>query len=306
MDDSTEEAATADMCCASCGQAEIDDIKLKMCDGCNLVKYCSDDCQENHREQHEGECKKRAAELRDRDLFQQPDESHLGDCPICCLPLPLDIEKSILMDCCSKLICNGCDRANQKREYEAGLEPRCPYCREPIAQSKEEADKRRMKRIKKNDPAALREVGKKHYHEGDYDEALKYLTSAAALGDADAHYNLSIMYQNGKGVEKDVKKKVYHWEEAAIRGHPQARFNLGYIEAMDGRFERAKKHWIIAANLGYHDSLSNLKKLYADGHASKEDYAGALRAYQAALEATKSADREKAEEAIKSGEVVMF
>ena len=35
--------------------------------------------------------------------------------------------------------------------------------------------------------------------------------------------------------------------------------------------------------------------LYKNGHASKEDYAGTLRAYQAAVEATKSAERKKAE-----------
>jgi TPR repeat protein len=63
----------------------------------------------------------------------------------------------------------------------------------------------------------------------------------------------------------------------------------------NGRYDRAKKHWIIAANLGDHDSLKCLKKLYADGHASKEDYASALRAYQAAVEETKSAEREEAE-----------
>jgi hypothetical protein len=95
-----EEAMAADgtMCCASCGKAAIDDIKLKNCPDCDLVKYCSDDCQEKHREQHEEECKKRAAELRDRDLFTPPEESHLGDCPICCLPLPLDHLKSALAD----------------------------------------------------------------------------------------------------------------------------------------------------------------------------------------------------------------
>ena len=56
------------MCCASCGISAIDDVKLKDCDGgCDLVKYCSDDCQENHREQHEEEESKKR--LRDRDLF---------------------------------------------------------------------------------------------------------------------------------------------------------------------------------------------------------------------------------------------
>jgi hypothetical protein len=52
-------AADDMMCCASCGIAAIDDAKLKKCnDGCDLVKYCSDGCQEKHREQHESACKK--------------------------------------------------------------------------------------------------------------------------------------------------------------------------------------------------------------------------------------------------------
>ena len=59
-----EEVAT-DICCASCGIAEVDDVKLKPCDGCDLVKYCSDTCKEDHRLQHETLCRERAAELRD-------------------------------------------------------------------------------------------------------------------------------------------------------------------------------------------------------------------------------------------------
>jgi hypothetical protein len=47
------------------------------------------------------------AELRDRDLFTQPDSSHLGDCPICCLPLSLDQSKATFMGCCSKTCAGG-------------------------------------------------------------------------------------------------------------------------------------------------------------------------------------------------------
>ena len=32
-------------CCASCGIAELDDTELVPCDGCDLVKYCGDDCR---------------------------------------------------------------------------------------------------------------------------------------------------------------------------------------------------------------------------------------------------------------------
>ncbi len=288
------DAEEVDTCCASCGKAGIDDVILKNC-ACGLVKYCTIECQKNHRPQHKKLCKKRLAKLRDIDLFEQPDESHLGDCPICCLPLPLNASKSTFMPCCSKSTCDGCNIANQTREHEAGLEHRCVYCREPAPKSDEEANKRIMKRIKKNDPDAMEFMGRNCIDEGDYEKALEYLTKAAELGNAEAHYNLSHMYDNRWGVEKDDEKRVHHIEEAAIGGHPQARYNLGNHETKNGRLERALKHFVIAANLGLHESLQRVKELYADGHASKEDYATALRAYQAALDATKSAERDEAE-----------
>ena len=299
-----EEAAVvvdADEVCASCGVAAIDDTKLKNCDGgCDLVKYCSNECQDNRREQHEEECMKRLSEIRDRDLFTMPDGSHLGECLICCLPL--DESKSNLMPCCCKYICNGCAYANAQREIEAGLEQRCAFCREPVTETGEERDKNIMERVKKNCPVAMRHMGGKRHIEGDYEGALEYFTRAAELGNAAAHHALSIMYYKGEGVEKDVEKHVYHEEQAAIGGHPAARYNLGVIEMGNGRFERAKKHFIIAANRGHEKSPNGVRGLYADGHASKEDYANALRAYQAAVEATKSPEREEAEETIKNGD----
>ncbi len=294
MSTENEAVADADEVCASCGVAAVDDVKLKKC-ACDLVKYCSVACQKDHRPQHKKMCKKRLAELRDRDLFEQPDESHPGECPICCVLLPIDGSKCMLMGCCCKLICHGCMYANKRREYEAGLEQRCAYCREPLAKSQEESHKRAMKRVKQNDPVALREEGRSCRSEGDYKGMVEYLTKAAALGDVGAHYDLSNLYRKGELVEKDMKKFIYHSEEAAIGGHPSARYNLGCEEERKGRFDRARKHFIIAANLGYYDSLKAIKDLYEIGHASKEDYASALRAYQAAVEATKSSQRKEAE-----------
>ncbi len=83
---------SADEVCACCGKAEVDDTKLKKC-ACLLVRYCSVDCQKNHRPQHKKACRKRLAEKRDDLLLTQPEESDLGECPICCLPLPLDDSK---------------------------------------------------------------------------------------------------------------------------------------------------------------------------------------------------------------------
>ena len=41
--------------------------------------------------------------LSDKELFEQPDGSHLGECPLCVLPLSLDLKKSTLYSCCCKL-----------------------------------------------------------------------------------------------------------------------------------------------------------------------------------------------------------
>ena len=83
MNAAVEEKDTM-MFCASCGTAGGDDIKLKQCTACYLVKYCSVKCQRDHRKQHKKECKKRAAELRDEILFKQPESTHLGDRFVVC------------------------------------------------------------------------------------------------------------------------------------------------------------------------------------------------------------------------------
>eukprot|EP00984_Skeletonema_dohrnii_P032467 scaffold26701_cov77-Skeletonema_dohrnii-CCMP3373.AAC.5 len=283
------------MCCASCGVAEVDDIKLKQCNDCDLVRYCSDECQQEHRPQHELSCKERAAELRDEILFRQPASSHLGDCLICLLPISvdglLDATKFIVLDCCGKIYCIGCAFAVTKRACEESLEHTCPFCR----QSPKNFDAKKVtKRMQANDPVAFSTMGGRCYNKGDYKGALKYLTKAAELGDVDAHFHLSLWYQGGRGVEKDKKKELYHMEEAAIAGHPYARHNLGCIELRTGRVQRAVKHFIIAANLGYDDSIKALKECYTKGNVSKEDFAAALRAYQAAMDAAKSPQREEA------------
>ena len=289
--DNNSEAEAANTCCASCGNAEVDDIiKLKKCDGCDLVKYCSDACKEDHRPEHDAVCRERAAELRDELLFKQPEGRHLGDCPICCVPLPIHDEKSALYSCCCKLICAGCGHACALRQLRENIQQTCPFCRQPRPKTIEDFYKNLMKRIEANDPVAMREMGRKHSDEGDYYGAFKYFTKATELGDVDAHYQLSIMYQEGE----DEENATYHLEEAAIRGHACARHNLGCYEGRNGRTERAVKHLIIAANLGDGDSIQTLKKCYKDGDVSKEDFAAALRAHHVAVKATKSPEREAA------------
>ena len=302
---STEEEAAVNVlsCCASCGKAEVDDVKLKQCDGCDLVRYCGDNCEQHHHQpEHAGKCRKRAAEFRDEILFKQPESTHLGDCPICCVPHPTD-QETVINPCCSKTICKGCSFADIIRQRREKSQRTCPFCRYPLPKSKEQADKILMKRVAANDPAALCEHAFDLVEEGDYDDAFKCWNKAAGMGDAMAHYNLSLMYKDGQGVEMDEMKEVYHSEEAAIRGHAKARFNLAYRELMKDRIDRAVKHLIIAANLGYDESIQALKICYKDGHVSKEDFATALRAHHVAVKSMKSLQREEAARADAAGEI---
>ena len=286
------DAADTFACCASCGITEIDDIKLVPCDDCDLVRYCSDACREDHKSEHEEACNKRAAELRDELLFKQPDSNHWGDCPICCVPLPLDPSRFVTFECCSKIICNGCMLAITEQNTRRRLQHSCPFCREPTPDNDEEIENLVTKRIEANDPYAMTDHGKRQYSKGDYRSAFENFTKAADLGNAEANNMLSVMYREGNVVGKDEGKMLYHLEEAAIGGHPKARHNLGAHEYKNGNAEKAVKHFIIAANLGLDESIKALMNEFRTGHVSKEVLAAAFRAHKAAVDATKSPQRE--------------
>ncbi len=267
VDLSSSAKAEADICCDNCGIAEVDEVKMEEEEcSCKLLRSCSDKCREDHQEQYDIQCKKQGEDLHDDDdLFTQPDSSYLGECPLCFLQMPLDPKKSTFHSCCSKIICNGCRYAHERSNGGS-----CPFCREPTV-NKEENEKRTMKRVKANDPAALLHMGTKHCDEGDFDSALTFLAKAAELGDAEAHHQLGIMYWMGVGVEEDEEKAVYHSEQAAIGGHPEARYCLGCVEEENGNIERAVKHYIITANLGDKLSMKELWKYYSAGAITKED-----------------------------------
>mmetsp|Transcript_12357 Transcript_12357/g.20357 ORF Transcript_12357/g.20357 Transcript_12357/m.20357 type:complete len:312 (+) Transcript_12357:123-1058(+) len=292
-------------CASSCGiaQEEVDNIKLEECDSSDLEKYCSDsdDWRQNHHEsEHEEACnKKREAELRDELLFKQPESSHLGDCPICMLPLPLD-ERCGIRFCCSKFICEGCNHQHFIREMEARNRlPKCPFCREPTPTGDVNGGltKQIMKRAKADDPEAMCQMGGDSEEGKDYIGAFEWYTKAAELGHAEAHSRLAFMYHEGLGVERDSGKFIHHLEEAAIGGDPEARYHLGAYEWNNkNNAERAVKHWIIAAKQGHDGSIKALMEGFREGFVSKDDLAAALRAHQAAVNTTKSPQREAAEE----------
>lgn len=116
---------------------------------------------------------------RDKKLFEQPESTHLGECPLCFLPMPTDRHQIIMNSCCSKLQCNGCAYAHQKREMSLGLEQSCAFCRKPLQKNKEEEIANKMERVEADDAVAIHAIGCHHESQGDCESAFEYYTKAA-------------------------------------------------------------------------------------------------------------------------------
>jgi len=255
---------------------------------------------DEHRHKHKKACDRRVAELHDKKLFEEP-PSEYGDCPICFLRMPILSTGSEYYVCCGKVICSGCIHAplydNQGNKVD---NKKCPFCRTPTPTSYEEIVKRTMKRVEANDARAMYNLGNYYQEEGtygltqDYNKALEHWHRAAELGNTAAHANLGYCYNNGEGVDIDKKKAHYHNDLAAMGGNVGARYNLGNHEARAGNYDRALKHYMIAASIGLSESLDAVKDFYSNGHATKEDYTNALRLYQEYLGEIKSKQRDEA------------
>ena len=285
-----------DEACANCGKHGSVSVKLKSCTACRLVKYCGVDCQRAHRNQHKKACKAREAELKDEQLYSQGHERPEDDfCPICTLPIPLPIDKhSFSNRCCMKRVCDGCNYVAEKR----GMHD-CPFCRTPYPENDADALAMIRARAEKKDPEAINDLGDSYFHElygfqEDVQRAVELYTEAAELGSLNALYNLGNAYRLGKGVQKDEAKAVELCGKAAMQGHAPSRHELGCDEGEKGNHGRAVKHFLISATMGDKLSLENINKAFLGGHATKGQYAQALRGYKAALEETKSPDREMA------------
>ncbi|EJK70688.1 hypothetical protein THAOC_07931, partial [Thalassiosira oceanica] len=279
-----------------------DAVKLKNCAACRLVKYCGADCQRGHRKLHKTACKQRAAELKDEQLYSRGHERPEGDyCSICTLPIPLPMnEHSVFMTCCMKIICNGCDQAAKK----IGMRD-CAFCRTPFPDNAAEVLAMIRARVGKKDPEAIFLLGHKYRFgelglQKDVRKAFELYTEAAELGSVNALACLGNVYDRGEGVGQDMSKAAEFYMKAAMQGYVLARANLGVIEGKKGNHDRAVRHYLISAKMGYRDSVEEIMVLYMTGLATREQYLEALKGYQNAVEEMKSHDRDEAKAFLES------
>ena len=75
------------------------------------------------------------------------------------------------------------------------------------------------------------EDGEAAYNRGDLAAAVQSWLLAAELGDAEAQYNLGLLYVEGQGVPKSDVEAVEWWRLAAEQGHARAQHNMAVMYA---------------------------------------------------------------------------
>lgn len=106
-------------------------------------------------------------------------------------------------------------------------------------------------------------------------EGAKLLLAAAALGDADAMFELFIYYSTGTGVAADPNRAWQFLRQAANEGQPRAMYNLGAFYAV-GRgirksIPKALEWYERAAEAGNSSALVGLATIYAIGDEVEVD-----------------------------------
>ncbi|MBT3785192.1 sel1 repeat family protein, partial [bacterium] len=127
-----------------------------------------------------------------------------------------------------------------------------------------------------------------------YEEALKWLTSAAGHGNPSAQYLCGTAYFTGLGTRPDPKEAAYWFANAAYQGHIESQFQLGSLyfhgEGLPKDPAQAFQWTLLAAQKGHLKAQLNLGVMYARGYGVPRNNINAIKWYRkAAVEGFKDA-----------------
>ena len=114
------------------------------------------------------------------------------------------------------------------------------------------------------------------YNRGDHATAFRLWRPLAVQGDADAQFNLGIMYDTGQGVTQNYAEAVKWYRLAAVQGNVKAQNNLGFMYAngqgVTQNHAEAVKWYRLAADQGNARAQSNLGFMYAKGEGVLQNH----------------------------------
>jgi TPR repeat protein len=129
---------------------------------------------------------------------------------------------------------------------------------------------------KDEDPQDFINKADKHYHglgaiPVDYKQAFSLYLKAAAKDNAEAQYNIGVMFAKGHGVHMNKQKAMEWYLKASHKGYGPAQCNIGYFyeigEAVPMDKQKAMEWYLMAAEQGTGSGLaqSNIGRLYSQG-----------------------------------------
>jgi TPR repeat protein len=123
---------------------------------------------------------------------------------------------------------------------------------------------------------------------GNYRQALALWQPLAKAGDADAQYNIGLLYMKGLGVAKNSRTARQLFTAAAEQGQPDAQYNLGLMYFQGNTVFRSNKDaftwWSRAAAQNHAPAQYNLGIMYAFGIWTEKDSKKALELWQASAD----------------------
>ena len=98
----------------------------------------------------------------------------------------------------------------------------------------------------------------------------KETLQAAEQGNAQAQYNLGVMYEQGQGVRQDVAQAAQWFRKAAEQGFAEAQYNLGVMHAnglgVRQNYKIAKEWFGKACDNGFQPGCDAYRKLNQAGY----------------------------------------
>jgi TPR repeat protein len=131
-------------------------------------------------------------------------------------------------------------------------------------------------------------AGRDAFLKKDYATAYRNWKPLADAGDANAQFNLAILYERGLGVRRDLSEAFTLCHLAAAQGLAAAEVELGRMYARGWgtaqRFGEALQWFEKAADQGDPNGQENLGWLYDQGYGVARDYKIAAKYYRLAAE----------------------
>lgn len=121
-----------------------------------------------------------------------------------------------------------------------------------------------------------------------HEDAFRWYSMSAELGNVGAQINMARFYEDGTGVAQDYAKAIEWYSKPAEHGDREALFHLGFLYqkgygvAQD--YAAAVDFYAAAAEQGSTDAMRNLGCMYVNGWGVERDYAKAVALFERSAE----------------------